>query len=298
MQNVTLTDGGMGQELMRRSLRPPSPLWSADTMLRDASLVRDVHREFIDSGARVITLNTYSATPERLEPNGLRDQFENLHRVAVKAARDAVALSERSDVRIAGCLPPLVASYRPDVSPPYGRALESYRRIVALQAPHVDLFLCETMASIEEAKAAATAAKESGKPVWLALTVSDERPGFLRSGEALGDALQALAPLDVEATMLNCSQPEAITLSWAELAEAGGVIGAYANGFTSIAGLAPGGTVEHLVARRDLDPRQYADHAMNWVRQGATIVGGCCEVGPAHIAHLHERLMAHAAENS
>lgn len=290
MMNVTLMDGGMGQELMRRSSRPVSPLWSTDTLLHDVPLVRDVHREFIDSGARVITLNTYSATPERLELHGVLDHFESLHQAATAAARDAIASSGRTDVRIAGCLPPLVASYRPDLSPPFDRALASYQRIVALQAPHVDLFLCETMASTEEARAAVTAAKESGKPVWLALTVSDEVPATLRSGEPLSEALQALAPLAADATLLNCSLPEAIAASWAELASAGGVIGAYANGFTSIAGLAPGGTVEHLVARRDLDPRQYAAHAMSWVRQGATIVGGCCEVGPAHIAYLHAQL--------
>lgn len=63
---VTVLDGGMGQELRRRSNRPASPLWSAQVMLDEPDLVVQAHRDFIDAGARVITLNTYSATPQRL----------------------------------------------------------------------------------------------------------------------------------------------------------------------------------------------------------------------------------------
>ncbi|MEL0618693.1 homocysteine S-methyltransferase family protein, partial [Cobetia marina] len=66
--------------------------------------------------------------------------------------------------------------------------------------------------------------------------------------------------------------------------------GAYANGFTSIAALQPGGTVKDLKVREDLGPAQYAAHALGWVRRGLRIVGGCCEVGPALIACLSEQL--------
>jgi S-methylmethionine-dependent homocysteine/selenocysteine methylase len=54
--------------------------------------------------------------------------------------------------------------------------------------------------------------------------------------------------------------------------------------------LQPGGTVDTLASRADLDPEAYAEHALAWVEQGATLVGGCCEVGPAHIAALAKRL--------
>jgi homocysteine S-methyltransferase len=47
-----------------------------------------------------------------------------------------------------------------------------------------------------------------------------------------------------------------------------------------------------LSARRDLDPNAYADFADGWATNGATIIGGCCEVGPAHIAELARRLKA------
>jgi S-methylmethionine-dependent homocysteine/selenocysteine methylase len=290
MNVITLLDGGMGQELLRRSCRAITPLWSADIMLNEPLLVRDLHRNFIQSGARVITLNTYTATPQRLARENELVHLKALHQSAMSAALDAIELAQCNDVAIAGCLPPLVASYRPEVTLSFNESLDSYRRLVELQSPASNVFLCETMASISEATAACTAGLESGKPVWVALTVSDTEPGQLRSGESLRDALEALESLGADATLLNCSQPEAISASWPHLRQAKMKVGAYANGFISVASLHPGGTVEQLESRQDLDPQQYADHAMVWAKNGASIIGGCCEIGPAHIKALHERL--------
>jgi S-methylmethionine-dependent homocysteine/selenocysteine methylase len=290
MNVITLLDGGMGQELLRRSSRAITPLWSADVMLNEPMLVRDLHRDFIESGARVITLNTYTATPERLARENELACLEGLHRSAMSAALDAIDLAQCNDVAIAGSLPPLVASYRPNVSLSFEAALASYRRLVELQSPASNVFLCETMSSITEATAACTAGLESGKPVWVALSVSDTEPGLLRSGELLTDALKALESLGPDAILLNCSLPEAINASWSQLRKTKQKIGAYANGFVSVAPLDPGGTVEQLEARKDLNPQQYAEYAMGWVNNGASIIGGCCEIGPAHIKALHERL--------
>ena len=148
MSTVTLLDGGMGQELLRRSSRTITPMWSADIMLNEPILVRDLHREFIDSGARVITLNTYTATPERLTRENVLDQLEYLHQEAMNTAQAAIELSQCNDVLIAGCLPPLVASYRPEVCLSFKDSLTTYRRLVELQSPASDLFLFETMSSI------------------------------------------------------------------------------------------------------------------------------------------------------
>ena len=70
--------------------------------------------------------------------------------------------------------------------------------------------------------------------------------------------------------------------------------GAYANGFTHISEnfLKDAPTVKELTHRHDMTPEKYAEFAMLWVGMGATIVGGCCEVGPAHIAHLASKLKA------
>jgi len=65
-KSVTLLDGGMGQELLKRSGAEPTPMWSAQVMKDNPEIVRDLHVDFINAGAQVITINAYSATPERL----------------------------------------------------------------------------------------------------------------------------------------------------------------------------------------------------------------------------------------
>ena len=96
------------------------------------------------------------------------------------------------------------------------------------------------------------------------------------------------------AVLANCSIPEAMPAALEIFAKGDLPFGAYANGFTRItqAFLADRPTVDALSARSDLGPAIYADHVMAWVAQGATIIGGCCEVGPAHIAEIARRLRA------
>lgn len=292
MSDIVLLDGGMGQELLKRSSTPPSPMWSAKVLMDEPEIVQAVHADYIAAGARVITLNAYSVTPERLARDADESLFEPLQRKALEVARRAIEASGRDDVRIAGCLPPLVASYRPDVVPDQAEMLATYRRIVAMQGEHVDVMLCETLASVREARAATEAAAECGKPVWTAMTVDDHNGLVLRSGEDLADGIAAAREAGADAVLVNCSWPEAVSTAMQALKKGGLPFGGYANGFTGIDALKPGGTVSELKARDDLDPQAYARHALFWAGEGAAIVGGCCEVGPAHIRHLAEALAA------
>ena len=294
MPNIVLTDGGMGQELVRRSSTPPTPLWSGLVLIEEPELVRGLHAEFIRAGARVITINAYAATPERLAREGAEDMFEELQRRAIDLAFEArEEVAQDDEVLVAGCLSPLFGSYHPELTIPFDETLAIYRRIVAEQAERVDLMLCETMASAEEARAAAIAASEGGKPVWMAWTLADDPgPPRLRSGESLAMASAALDGIELAARLVNCSRPETVDAALADLVALGGPVGAYANAFPGVEDLQHGGTVEVLGLRDDLGPSQYADAAMGWVAAGATIVGGCCEVGPPHIAALRDRLAA------
>ena len=290
MSDIILTDGGMGQELLRRSQTPPTPLWSGRVLIDEPELVRDLHVDFIRAGARVITINSYAATPERLEREGVGELFEPLQKLALDLAHEAREVAGEEGVLIAGCLPPLFGSYHPSLTLSFEETHAIYRRIVSEEAERVDLMLCETMASAEEARAAATAAAEGGKPVWVSWTLADDGPARLRSGETLAAAADALADIPLAARLINCSQPEALDAALPELVALGGTVGAYANAFTAVDRLKHGSSVDVLDARDDLGPAAYADFAMGWVAGGATIVGGCCEVGPEHIAVLRDRL--------
>jgi len=289
-QAITLLDGGMGQELVKRSSKEITPLWSTQVMIDEPEIVHDLHADYIRAGSRVITLNAYTMTPERLARDAQIEDFEKLQLAAISAATRARINVGIPGVRIAGCLPPLVASYHAEVSPEYEAMLESYGKIVAIQTPHVDVFLCETMSSIAEAKAALLSAKKSGLPVWVSLTIEDNDKSLLRSGEPLAEAIAMLDEFGADAKLLNCSKPEAIAAAWSKMKSDQGLTGAYANGFTSIDSLIPGGTVKSMESRTDLGPAAYAEFALQWANDGAGLIGGCCEVGPAHIAELAKRL--------
>jgi S-methylmethionine-dependent homocysteine/selenocysteine methylase len=293
MSGIVLLDGGMGQELIHRSKNPPSPLWSAKVMMEEPEIVAAVHGEYIVAGAKVLTLNAYSATPERLARDASEDLFKPLQAKAIEIAR---AAKGDHDITIAGCLPPLFGSYHPENAPDFDVCLATYRRIVEEQKAGVDVFLCETLSSIKEVRAAVQAASESGKPVWCGMSVMDEDGTRLRSGESLEEAAMAARQAGADAVLINCSWPEAVTQGQAALARTGLPHGGYANGFTKADNLSIGGTVDGLTARTDLNPEAYANHAMAWIEAGATIVGGCCEVGPSHIAALAKRLTASGHE--
>ena len=166
---------------------------------------------------------------------------------------------------------------------------ELYGELAAQLAPHVDLLIGETIASVGHARALLEAARETGLPVWLAVTVDDEDGSLLRSREPLSD----LADLDADAWLANCSTPEATGAAMEVFAGFGKPFGAYANGFVEInKDFLNATSVVDILAGRDIDPESYADFALGWVSQGATIVGGCCEIGPNHIRELARRLRA------
>ncbi len=293
MTDIVLLDGGMGQELIRRSPDDVTWLWGAVVMRDYPHLVQGLHEDFLRAGAKVLTLNTYSLTRPRLALKDADDMFDPMQRAAGELAVAAVdALG--ADAAIAGGLPPLVGSYSPDSVLPVTEAAQHFAEIVAYQTDYVDLFICETMSSIQEAQGALMGAATAGKPIWLAYTTDDEDGTRLRSGETLAEGVAAIkdAP-GLAAILVNCTRPESVAASMPILATGGLPFGAYANGFTKIvASYKPGSTVSELETRTDLTPDAYADSAMAWVEAGATIIGGCCEVGPAHIATLAQRLQS------
>lgn len=288
--SIILLDGGVGQETIKRSHREATPLWSAEIMLHDPQIVQDIHVDFIKSGAQIITLNTYTATPQRLLRHNAIEQLEPLHHLAMHAAQNAIQTTNVKNVKIAGCLPPLIASYHPETSLSFDKSLETYRHLVSLQSPASDLFICETMASINDARAACIAAKESKKPVWVAFTVKEKTPDQLRSGESLKEAAHLIEALGADAVLVNCNSPETILQALPHLKSLSKKIGAYANGFVSVSPLTPGGTVKNLQSRKDLTPEEYALHALEWIKSGVDIIGGCCEVSPQHMKTTTQKI--------
>ena len=292
MADITLLDGSIGQELVKRSGDRATPLWSTSVMLEKPEIVGQVHADYFASGATVATTNTYAVHRDRLRAYGNESHFEDLLN---KATNQAVAARDAHGAgRVAVSLGPLVASYRPDTCPPAEEAKKFYAEQVAILQDRADLFLIETASSVDQARGALMGCAGTDKAVWLAVSVDDDDGTRLRSGEPLAELSAVVAEFKPAAVLLNCSRPEVIAEGLKIVREFGVPFGAYANGFTRISEgfLKDAPTVDALEQRRDLGPEAYADFAMTWVGQGAAIVGGCCEVGPDHIAELARRLSA------
>ena len=285
---LILLDGSMGQELINRNASGQGALWSAKALFDAPEAVQEIHEDYIRAGADIITTNSYSCIRNNFEPEGLLDRLGEMNRLSAE-----LALRARDNcgkpVLIAGSMGPQRGSYRPDLVGSYAETEALYREQAEFLAPDVDFFICETLSCLVEARAAVTAAISTGKPVWLSWSIEDSGAANLRSGESIREAWEDIADSGISAVLLNCSPPEAISKVLPELVSLCDLpVGAYANAFTPI----PEkwdfhGEQSIPSSRTDVTPQAYADHAAGWVAAGARIVGGCCEVGPAHITQLN-----------
>lgn len=296
MPAISFLDGGLGQEINKRSNQSNShPLWSMQVMIEFPEIVIEVHKEFILAGSCVVTANNYVATPVRLKEYGYGDKFFEIHQLAFELVERAIAeayedYSENIKLNIAGCLPPLVASYDASVALNEKDSYDHYCNLVAAQINYADVFLVETMSNITEAKAAIAALKTAGEKCFISLSISDDLSNNLRSGESLEEAIDILGAEGLDGLCLNCSRPETIDEALPLLQASGIRFGGYANAFESVEALTPKTTVDVLKSRNDMTISGYANFALGWVAEGATIIGGCCEVSPKHIAFLREAL--------
>lgn len=296
MTRVTILDGGMGKELRRIGAPFRQPEWSALALLEAPGTVIDAHRNFVDAGAEVIITNSYGVVPFHLGQERFDERGHELAELAARIARN-VADDAPHPVTVAGSLPPLFGSYRPEAFIA-SAAPGLWGTLVEAQAPFVDLWVAETISSLQEFHAVRAAATDDDRPFWAAFALADAladgRP-VLRSGETV-DAIATIAG-ECSAVLFNCSQPEVISEALPELRralDAAGTstpIGAYANAFQ--ADVLDAGTYsanEVILERRpDLTPERYVDIVEGWVDAGATILGGCCDMYPEHIAALHRR---------
>lgn len=290
-----LLDGAMGRELLFRGIPVPETIWSANALLVAPDIVCQIHRDYISAGADIITTNTYGLIRRDLAKAGLENRFAELNALACSLAGDARDAADHP-VLIAGSLPPLRGSFRPDRVSSLGEIEPCYQEHAELLAPHVDLLLCETMSTVAEGKAAALAACKTGKPVWVSWTLHDDHSGRLRSGESVSEGVSALSDLPVTGFLVNCCAPESVTAAIPQLkAITNQRIGGYANTFQPIPKdwLLDGNKASDglLPLRTDIDTTSYTDHVAQWLKDGATVVGGCCGTRPAHIMKIREHLL-------
>ena len=304
--DVLLMDGGTGSEIQRRgaevligaSAEEGLQAWSATANIDFAHVVQQVHQDYIRCGADVIISNNFWTGPSRLEPIGLADRWEEYSRAAARnavKARDAMDAEvyvaggiaaptkqagssgeERSDVQIMG-------------EDAYRKEFADHAKLLAEEG--IDVLLPEYIGYIDDCVAAVDACAEAGLPVWLGVRhITTE--GGMQYGESLEDLGRALEGHPVDAVLLMCCLPEAITAGIPILRQTyDGVTGAYPNiGYAPVAPLGrdPDPVYKEFEYTGDFlnlggyAPSHLAKFSQEWKDQGAQIIGGCCATGPEH----------------
>ncbi|WP_246637341.1 homocysteine S-methyltransferase family protein [Burkholderia catarinensis] len=299
---MTLLDGGMGRELARIGAPFRQPEWSALALMEAPHYVNLAHDAFIAAGADVITANSYAIVPFHIGEDRFRRDGAGLAALAGQIARQSAGRAGRP-VRVAGSLPPTGGSYRPDLFDT-ARADVILATLVDGLDPYVDLWLAETQSLTGEIGAVRRALGANSKPLWVSFTLRDDvddgAQPVLRSGQTLDEAVDAALSARAAALLFNCSQPEvmgpAVEAVRVALVRAGAAlpVGVYANAFPPQRDDAQANEELHGL-RSDLDPPGYTQWAGQWIEMGAQIVGGCCGIGPDHIAALRSAIDARGA---
>ncbi|MEV4738645.1 homocysteine S-methyltransferase [Streptomyces sp. NPDC049555] len=276
-------DGGLSNQLAAQGCDLSDSLWSARLLADGPAQIEAAHTAYLRAGAQVLITSSYQATSEGFARRGLAPQESAaLLRRSVELARTAAAHSER-EVWVAASVGPYGAMLA-DGSEYRGRygltvaELERFHRprIEALAGAGPDVLALETVPDTDEARALLRAVRGFGLPVWLSYSVHGE---CTRAGQPLREAFALAAQDDqVVAVGVNCCAPRDAAPA-VELAArvTGKPVVVYPN-----SGEGWDDRTRRWQGSGTFDPAVVA----SWQEAGARLIGGCCRVGPDHIAAL------------
>ena len=293
MTKVMIMDGGMGRELKRMGAPFRRPEWSALALMEKPETVTQAHQSFVNAGAEIIISNTYAIVPFHIGQERFDEQGRALTKLAAKIARDVA--KKNDGVTVAGSLPPAFGSYRPDLFE-VDKAADIYVPLIEEQESYVDVWLAETMSSKAEVDfLIGLIRKYSEKPIWVSYSlldrgeknVADDAKPQLRSGEPVEMAIEQAKTFNIDAMFFNCSQVEEMSpaLEIIERSDLTIPYGAYANAFVPI-DKTKSVDSDETDLRDEMTPEAYFEFTKEWKDLGATIIGGCCGIGPEHILKL------------
>jgi homocysteine S-methyltransferase len=290
-KQTRILDGGMGQELLARGMKPNGTLWSANALLDENyhQLLLDTHRDFVKAGAEVIVTTTFTTRRKRLRDNNIEDKFEYLNKKAGQIAFDVK--KEFPNIFVAGGLPPQNLTYEAD-----DRSEEEIIKNIKEQAkllnPYVDFFYFDVWSSIKEFKCGIKAIKEFNKAYLVGIHTSEGKK--LPSGENISD-IKNIIDKKILGIMLSCVSPENYEINLNELRSLNVPFGFKINGFistkpkngySSTFAKLNGNPNQFLGHREDLTPQKISKIVKRFKESGATILGGCCETRPSHIGAM------------
>lgn len=291
LDDLLVLDGGLSNALEDRGLDLSSDLWTARLLLDVPAQIAAVHRDYYLAGADVATTASYQASVPSLVAAGLtRREAEHTIVASVELARevrDEVASNTGRRLLVAASIGPYgaVLADGSEYRGRYGVTPATLRdfhgpRLELLASAGPDLLAVETIPDADEAEVLVPLLDELGLPAWFSYSVE---AGATRAGQPLRDAYAVLAgSASIVAAGVNCSAPHDVAHAVAAAVEVTGRAGvSYPN---------LGETWDSAMNTWRGDGSFDTELAADWVVAGARLVGGCCRVGPSHIAELARAL--------
>ena len=294
-KKTRILDGGMGQELLYRGLKPKGTLWSAHALIdKDChQMVIDAHLDFINAGAEVIVTSTFTARRNRLIQNNSEKYFEKINIKAVELAQKARDISKK-EILIAGGLPNQKQTYSADLGNNLNAIEKNFFDQAKLLKNGIDFFYLDVMSSGLECEIALKTIESYNLPVLVGIHLRDN--GQLPSGETINDIVKKYKNNNWLGIITACVSPKAYELVINDLQKLELPYGFKLNAFKKIP---EGYTVASkdqwgnagnpntvLGVNSDLNESNFYEYVKKFKENGATILGGCCEIRPSHIKEI------------
>ncbi len=260
-------DGGFGTMVEQRggaTLSPPELL-----NLSDPTLVRSIHRAYLDAGSRILTANTFGVNRDKYE------NYEELIHSALRLAKEAA--KDFPDAYIAYDMGPTGRLLSPLGDLPFEEAVSLFTvNAKAAKAAGADLILIETMNDAYETKAAVVGAKE-GCDLPIFVTNAYDKSGRLMSGADPLAMITLLEGLSVDAIGMNCSFGPDLMLSLLPQFTENCSLPIIVSPNAGLPTVRDGKTVYTV------DPDEFSNLMVKIAKGGATVLGGCCGTTPEYI---------------
>jgi len=286
-QEIIILDGGTGTDIQRRGAPMSGDTWCADANLTHPDIVRTVHRDYIRAGSDIITANTFATSPILFSHLGRSNEIARVDAIAVTLAREATA---GTDVCVAGSMstmrPMATGTDRNNLnfvlSERDARTLFQ-AKANGLKAFDCDLIMMELMRDTDYAVWASEAALATVLPVWIGLSAERGKDGTLqgwgRNDCSFDDIARTLAALKPAVMMVMHTSPDNTDEALAVLRKHWtGPVATYPE-----CGYFKSPDWEFIDV---IPPDELVRKSHDWQHLGASIFGGCCGIGPDHIAAL------------
>ena len=287
---LIMLDGAMGTELERRGFPMSDTAWSAAAALTHADIIEQIHTDFIDAGADVISTNTFAGTRYVLDSMGLGEKTVVIAHAGVDAAERARDAADRP-VWIAGSISAMAPGLDAKRRPAPDDTRTGYVELIGVLAERgVDCILVEMIRDTAHAGFLLQEAKRTGLPVWAGITCARDAEGVLF---ASGSHRRPGAPLDEVIGAVVDAQPDLVSIMHTDVEDTAEALSILQRSWNGPVGAYPHSglfKMPHWDFGSVMSPEAFADFLAQMVAGGVRMVGGCCGIGPAHIRAARAKL--------